>query len=522
VTDTVTQAATQDSAETAAQTIVQLDPRTLLVDLNIREARIDADLIDSIKELGVLQAVTVVTTPEGAYRVRYGHRRTLAAIEAGRPLIPAVVAGAEGSAKAAQVARIVEQWHENEVRANLTRAERIEATAQLAAFGVSPTQIAKRTRQAKDEVRHAITVAASPTARQAAQEHEALTLEDAALLAEFEGDDDAVTRILAAAGKSWGSSPAHVAQKIRDERADEARRAEFVEGLRAAGVTVLDPKAEGYAGRALSVLLDAEGQRLTVEGHEECPGHAAVIGQSYGWLDPATGLPATAEAEADDEDEDEDEQDDADEDSQDEADQARKVWGSYPTTAWVCADPAAHGHAVEASPGSGTKRAADMGEVEREAAKEARRTVIRCNKEWKAAQPVRREWLTTFLTRKTAPKDAAAFMAQVVATQPDVLARIEANELAAVLLGLAENTGYGRSKTLTEAVAKASDTRAQVLLLAQVLAGCEASLHQNSWRDLAPTTSRFLLKIEEWGYRLADVERLACGIEALPDVSTEQ
>ncbi|WP_432565057.1 ParB/RepB/Spo0J family partition protein [Kineococcus sp. SYSU DK003] len=522
MTDTVT----QDSAETAAQTIVQLDPRTLLVDLNIREARIDADLVDSIKELGVLQAVTVVTTPEGAYRVRYGHRRTLAAIEAGRPLIPAVVAGAEGSAKAAQVARIVEQWHENEVRANLTRAERIEATAQLAAFGVSPTQIAKRTRQAKDEVRHAITVAASPAARQAAQEHEALTLKDAALLAEFEGDDDAVARILAVAGRTWGSSPAHVAQKIRDERADEARRAEFVEGLRAAGVTVLDPKAEDYTGRALSVLLDTEGQRITVEGHEQCPGHAAVIGQSWGWLDPATGLPATAQVDdqddQDEEDQDEDQDERDDEDDKDEANQTQKEWGSYPTTAWVCADPAAHGHAVEASSGSGTKRAADMGEAEREAAKEARRTVIRCNKEWKAAQPVRREWLTTFLTRKTAPKDAAAFMAQIVATEPGVLARIEANELAAVLLGLAENTGYGRSKVLTEAVAKASDTRAQVLLLAQVLAGCEASLHQNSWRNLAPTTSRYLLRIEEWGYRLADVERLACGIETLPEVSTEQ
>lgn len=508
MTDTMT----QDSVQAAAQAIVQLDPRTLLVDLNIREARIDADLIDSIKELGVLQAVTVVTTPEGAYRVRYGHRRTLAAIEAGQLLIPAVVAGPEGSAKAAQVSRIVEQWHENEVRANLTRAERIEATAQLAAFGVSPTQIAKRTRQARDEVRHAITVAASPTARQAAQQDADLTLEDAALLAEFEGDEHAVARILDAAGRSWGASAAHIAQRIRDERADVDRRVAYGDGLREQGVTVLDPQGEGYTGRAVMALWDTEGQRLTIESHQQCPGHAAVISQEWAYLDPHTGSPVLSQDEAED---DTDEEDDAPKKTGDDA--SKPVWGAYLAPEWVCADPAAHGHA--AALGATGADSDTATEAAREAAKEARRTVIRCNKEWRAAEPVRREWLTTFLTRKTAPKDAAAFMAQILATSPDVLSRIEANSLAGGLLGLAENTGYGRTKALPEAVSKASDARAQVLLLAQVLAGCEASLHGNSWRHLDPTTARYLLKVEEWGYRLDDVERLACGIETLPDVN---
>jgi len=509
VTDTIT----QDSVEAAAQTIVQLDPRTLLVDLNLREARIDSDLVDSIRELGVLQAVTVVTTAEGAHRVRYGHRRTLAAIEAGRPLIPAVVAGPEGSTKAAQVARIVEQWHENEQRVNLTRAERIEATAQLSAFGVSPTQIAKRTNQAKDQVRHALTVAASPTARQAAQD-EALTLEDAALLAEFEGDEDAVARILDAATRRWGASPAHIAQRIRDERADAAREAEYVESLRAQGVTVLDPRAEGYTGRPVLALRDAEGQGLTTETHSECPGHAAVIGRRHGYVDEATGRPVVNDGE----DQDEDDQDEAgqDEESQD---GPALVWTSFPVPLWVCADPAAHGH-TDVNPESGTgKRRNDMSEAEQEQARDARRAVIRCNKEWKAAQPVRRDWLRSFLTRKTAPKDAAAFMAQIVATHADVVSHIDANGLAVNLLGLTEQAAYGRSKVLTEAVAKASDARAQVLLLAQVLAGCERDLSPHAWRSLSPTSARYLLKIEEWGYRLDDVERLACGIEPLSEAN---
>jgi len=510
VTDTIT----QDSVEAAAQTIVQLDPRTLLVDLNLREARIDSDLVDSIKELGVLQAVTVVTTAEGAYRVRFGHRRTLAAIEAGRDLIPAVVAGPEGSAKAAQVARIVEQWHENEQRVNLTRAERIEATAQLAAFGVSPTQIAKRTKQAKDEVRQALTVAASPTARQAAQD-EALTLEDAALLAEFEGDEDAVTRILDAAARRWGASPAHIAQRIRDERADAAREAEYVESLRALGITVLDPRAEGYTGRPVLALRDAQGQGFTTETHSECPGHAAVIGRRHGNVDEATGRPVVNnENDTEDQDEDEDDQD-----AEDSQGGPVLVWTSYPVPQWVCADPAAYGH-TDVNPESSTgKRMSDLSEAEQEQARAARRAVIRCNVEWKAAQPVRRDWLRTFLTRKTAPKDAAAFMAQIVATHADVVSHIDANGLAANLLGLTEQAAYGRSKVLTEAVAKASDARAQVLLLAQVLAGCERDLSPNAWRSLSPTSARYLLKIEEWGYRLDDVERLACGIEPLSETN---
>ena len=73
----------------------------------------------SIREVGVLMPIVAVRTAEGAVRVRYGHRRTLAAIEADRPTVPVIVTGSDD---ADDVARIITQWHENEHRAGLYTA----------------------------------------------------------------------------------------------------------------------------------------------------------------------------------------------------------------------------------------------------------------------------------------------------------------------------------------------------------------------------------------------------------------
>ena len=60
------------------------------------------------------------------------------------------------------------------------------------------------------------------------------------------------------------------------------------------------------------------------------------------------------------------------------------------------------------------KRAADMTDDEREAAKAQRRNVIESNKAWKAATTVRRDWLSAFAQRKTAPAGAEAYLARVI------------------------------------------------------------------------------------------------------------
>jgi ParB family chromosome partitioning protein len=78
--------------------IHQIDPTTLLVDLNVRfDARLNPDFIASIKEHGVLVPIVAVRTTEGDVRVRMGHRRTLAAIEADVPTVPVVIASNEST-----------------------------------------------------------------------------------------------------------------------------------------------------------------------------------------------------------------------------------------------------------------------------------------------------------------------------------------------------------------------------------------------------------------------------------------
>jgi ParB family chromosome partitioning protein len=103
-----------------ALAVEQLDPATLLLDANIRTAAtLDKALVASVRDVGVLMPIVAVRTAEGAVRVRYGHRRTLAAIEADRRTVPVIVTGADD---ADDVARIVTQWHENEHRAGLSTA----------------------------------------------------------------------------------------------------------------------------------------------------------------------------------------------------------------------------------------------------------------------------------------------------------------------------------------------------------------------------------------------------------------
>ena len=132
--------------------LVDVDPALLLVDRNIREAHLDKPFLASVKRHGVLVPIVAVRTPDGL-RVRMGNRRTLAAVQTARPTVPVLVTGAEDDDHAA---RIVAQWSENEHRAALTNAERVEAVHQLSLYGLSAAQIATRTAAPKADRRRRV------------------------------------------------------------------------------------------------------------------------------------------------------------------------------------------------------------------------------------------------------------------------------------------------------------------------------------------------------------------------------
>src|SRR6188472_394737 len=140
--------------ETTTVERVEIDPAELLIDVNVRkDDRLDKDFIASIKELGVLVPITAVRKTEGELRVRFGHRRTRAALEVGLGSVPVEIIGDEGEDDAAQIERIVSQYAENEHRAGLTSAEKVEVVKQLSAFGVKASDIARRTRIKRKDVK---------------------------------------------------------------------------------------------------------------------------------------------------------------------------------------------------------------------------------------------------------------------------------------------------------------------------------------------------------------------------------
>ena len=102
-----------------------------------------------------------------------------------------------------------------------------------------------------------------------------LDLEQLALLAEFDGDPGAVSRILDALQRGYNVE--YEAERIRQHRAEAAEHQQLLDELQAAGVQITTDLPAGAA--RLSQLLH-DGEDLTPETHGSCPGRGAFF---YSW-----------------------------------------------------------------------------------------------------------------------------------------------------------------------------------------------------------------------------------------------
>jgi ParB family chromosome partitioning protein len=471
---------------TVEPTLEMIDPATLLVDLNIREAKLDKDFVASIKDHGVIEPIVAVRTEDGQLRVRHGHRRALGAIEAGQPLVPVVIAGTEDNDDADRIAR---QWHENQHRAALTNVEEVEAVDQLALLGLSAAAIAKRLRSPKKHVESALTVRGSELARAATARYDFLTLEQSAVIADFEQDTEAVKALVAAA-KQGDVQFQRAAQTAREDRERAAGRAALVASLTEAGVTVLDGHAD-YRLR-LDSLTDSEGTRLDEHNHAQCPGHAAYISEEWVQADPEPN--AAGQSEGTDTEEDDDD----------------GAWRLAWVAVYACTNPTENGHQNRygnARATSGASAANDEAgqQAAKEAARQERRTTLANNKAWREAEPIRRDWLRALDARKTAPKGAAALIAAALSTDSYTIRKAMETSvpLAADLLGL------GSREAIDKAAAEATDARALLISLVVVLAAHEDATGVHSWRSDSGTTRRYFGWLADNGYPLSEVEALA-------------
>ena len=444
------------TATTTAGVLELIDPQTLDVATNVRtaaEASLDKEFLDSVSANGVLVPI-VATRDESGVHVRYGQRRTLAAQQVALASVPVYIVEADAADDAQ---RIVEQLVENDQRQALTDGDRIQAYKALELEGLSVTAIAKRTGTKRDKNKTGLTVAASETGTRLIVES-GMTLDQAATLIEFEDDPEVVATLTQTATEEPGYFP-HAVQRARDERAAAQAREAGEQGEAAKGHRILSeaPAWDARTPYRLGDLRTSEGERVTAD---EIQGKDGVAVYVRGYRD-----------------------------------------GTHQVNYYVD-EPETLGYTV-VDDGMGRK-AGPMTDEE----KAERKTLIANNKDWDAAESVRREWLAQFLSRKTLPKNSAQVIARSLTEARHLVAgELSGNALAADLLGVEPVSGYCRDRFAD--FLTAHPTKAGHVTLAIVLGGIEASTGRNTWRSPRAETAHYLQTLAEWGYTLSPVEQIA-------------
>jgi ParB/RepB/Spo0J family partition protein len=270
----------------AGRTLLELDPRELLDNpLNPR-----ADVGDvsaeaaSMRECGVLEPLIVVPVQvdgRARHMVLFGHRRRAAAIEAGLPTVPCDVRPEYADRAPEQLADMLA---ENLHRQELSGVEEAGGYAQLSMFdGWTPERIARRLGRPVDRVRAGLAAAEVGERLRPKVVDGSVTLEQAAAIEEFAGDEKAYARLLRAA--AYPPALHHAIAEERHKRTVEERKDATRAALRDAGVRIIArPKQYPYGSVEARVedLTDGDGEYLTADGHASCPGHAAFIDADSG------------------------------------------------------------------------------------------------------------------------------------------------------------------------------------------------------------------------------------------------
>jgi ParB family chromosome partitioning protein len=480
------------------------------------------EFLHSIRENGVLTPVTAVRYENGTVLVRTGQRRTLAAREVGLATIPVYIVPADGEDTAT---RIVEQLTENDHRAAMGHVDRVNAVQQLLLTGLSVTTVAKRLAVAPDRVKESRAVAGSALALESLRDRQ-MSLAEAAVLAEFDGDESAVETLLRAAGRTWFD---HTAQRLRQARQDAEQAAAAARQWSDAGYTVLERRPTQWDANQvpLAYLTTVDGEPVddSVVADSDPRWWAVFPVAETVFVDKATGETVAEET-----------IDWATDDTPDAAPQAgmrhadsvdeRDVWGPD----WYCLDPAAArlqanarfvhagAHADDAITDGPTADAVS----DKDKAAAVRRRLLALNKLGQAAEVVRRQFVTNLLARKTPPRGASIFVAHMLASDGYLMTQVGGNELAVEFLGAAKQE-YTRTERiggvagLVKELPESADGRAQVILLGLVLAALEVRTKKDSWRSGTSLTGRpseqaeYLRFLAQCGYGLAPVEQIITG-----------
>jgi ParB family chromosome partitioning protein len=430
--------------------------------------RTDLDLNDefvaSIAANGVLVALRI--TPDGdGFRVIDGGRRLAAALKAGVEQVPFdLVAERAGDEPGQYLDMITTNRHRNP----LTVLEEADALFAAKQAGATRTRLRKTTGLGPAAVNEALTAArlTVETRDQAGRAGEQLTLDQYAVLAEFQDDPKAVERLLVVA--RWGSMD-HEAERIRQQRAELAEHDQLRTDLEAAGYQVAD--APPGPDQLLATLLHDD-QDLTPEAHAACPGRAVFF----------------------------------------------RPW-DLRSPVHYCTDPAAHGHVSRYESPAGAPPPGNGGEPElptpaEEPPDPSRRLIIEGNKAWTAATEVRRRWLATLLARRTAPRELTQFVARQLISMPEPVCSGLGRAHRQALFG--QVTGRSDADWLTISTT-APAGRLPLVMFAPVATAFESAMGEgegrNTWRTgrYSPCprqqAAAYLTLLAGLGYQLSVIEQ---------------
>jgi ParB family transcriptional regulator, chromosome partitioning protein len=449
--------------ETQTPVLEMIDPATLTVDINVRkDAALTKEFVASIKEHGVMEPVIAHRKEDGTVHVLMGQRRTRAAVEAGRDSIPVMIIGSPED-----VERIVTQVVENIQRAELTDADEADAYHQLSLIGVSAAQIAKKTGRTKTTVEGALKAKASEVGATALGK--GCTIEEALVMAEFEGDEEAIAE-LESVIMDEPEQLFHVAQQLRDERERAAALAALIAELEAQGKTIVED-AGNYADEE-NLYVSAANRADGEPGTEE-DANAYVISTDYRGQHNAKPVIT-----------------------------GWKELGFTPK--------------YERYDGGSQAQKGPMTEEQ----KAERKALIANNKAMESATTVRRDWVKTLLARKTAPKGWQYFTVHAITHHPEVASGYDGKVAAEMIGAKFEDSDRWAWNPLRDHVA-VSKARPEISLIALVCAGYEKTIVKDSWRSASERHADYLGQLVAWGYTLAEVEQIILDKRTTAETSEE-
>jgi ParB family chromosome partitioning protein len=401
-------------------------------------------------------------------------------------------------------------------------AKRARGINQLLLDGVSATKIAKNLSTPRTTV-DAAKAAAKSTPALSALDAGQLSLAEAVVFAEFDDDPTAQAQLLDMAGSGQFE---HRAERLRRDRIERQERAQAGETWAAKGYRVLADRPAWNDGTLLITyyLRTNDGEKVTDEFVEQSdPKHWAVyLTREEIYVDRETGQEV---------DEREIDWETADDPTLTAAEGYRhfstvdegEKWGPE----YFCTDLAGAGlRSTSAAAGRGYSADDDDeqdNEARAEREREERRRVLALNKLGAAAVTVRQAWVRELLSRKSAPKGTAVFVAQSITKHHGLIDDYRGKMTAAELLGCSQAQ---TPANLTEALSTtdSGDARALVIVLGLVLGAMEVRTTKDCWRTPSEVSRAYLRFLSENGYTLAEVEQVVVGhstADALYDKSTQ-